>query len=93
MMKDTSNALVVQLFLKRKQLGLERYGVALQAHNGRDALLDALEEAIDKAVYLKQVLVEGSEHQHGLYKMYHRELKDIELLLSIYNCSCHERKR
>jgi hypothetical protein len=42
----------------RKQLGARRYGTPLQAHNGRSALRDAYEEALDLAVYLKQALVE-----------------------------------
>lgn len=41
-----------------KQLGISRYGQALQAGNGRNALLDAYEEMLDQAVYLKQRLVE-----------------------------------
>lgn len=43
---------------KRKHLGLNRYGSLLQAGNGRDALRDALEEALDLAVYLMQVIAE-----------------------------------
>lgn len=50
--------LVVQDMLERKRLGIERYGVALQANNGRDALRDAYEEALDMAIYLKQALEE-----------------------------------
>jgi hypothetical protein len=42
----------------RKAVGLERYGTLLQPHNGRDALQDAYEEAIDLAMYLKQVILE-----------------------------------
>lgn len=42
----------------REQLGIERYGTPLQPHNGRDALRDAYEEALDLACYLKQVLIE-----------------------------------
>lgn len=42
----------------RKQVGIRRYGTALQPFNGRDALLDAYEEALDLAIYLKQALVE-----------------------------------
>lgn len=45
----------------RKAIGIERYGTALQPFNGRDALQDAYEEAIDLAVYLKQCLVERNE--------------------------------
>jgi len=43
---------------RRKQVGIARYGTALQPHNGRDALRDAFEEAVDLAVYLAQVIIE-----------------------------------
>lgn len=42
----------------RKELGTRRYGTPLQPFNGRDALLDAYQEALDLAVYLKQAIVE-----------------------------------
>jgi len=42
----------------RMQVGLERYGVLLQPNNGRDALRDAYEEAIDLAMYLRQAIAE-----------------------------------
>lgn len=38
---------------KRKQMGIQKYGVPLQHDNGRDHLLDAYEEAIDLALYLR----------------------------------------
>jgi hypothetical protein len=50
--------LVIQDIEKRRELGISRYGVALQANNGRDALLDAYEEAMDLTIYLKQALTE-----------------------------------
>lgn len=50
--------LVVSDLAERKRLGVERYGMALQAHNGRDALRDAYEEAMDLCVYLRQVIEE-----------------------------------
>lgn len=43
---------------KREALGVERYGAPLRPHNGRDALLDAYEEALDLACYLKQAIIE-----------------------------------
>ncbi len=43
---------------QRRVLGIERYGAALQPFNGRDALQDAYEEALDLAVYLKQAILE-----------------------------------
>ncbi len=42
----------------RKQKGIETYGTPLQAGNGRDALWDAYEEALDLACYLKQAIEE-----------------------------------
>lgn len=42
----------------RKAFGLQKYGTVLQAHNGRDALLDAYQEVLDLTVYLKQELQE-----------------------------------
>lgn len=49
---------LIVMILERKQLGLSRYGSLLQAHNGRDALRDALEELVDLGVYLLQAIEE-----------------------------------
>lgn len=49
---------VIEDMKARDQLGRSRYGVPLQANNGRDALQDAFEEALDLVVYLKQALIE-----------------------------------
>ena len=50
--------LVIEDMKARKSLGIERYGTALQAHNGRDALMDAYQEALDLCVYLRQAIEE-----------------------------------
>lgn len=42
----------------RDALGRERYGTPLQAHNGRDALQDAYDEALDLCVYSMQYYTE-----------------------------------
>lgn len=42
----------------RYKIGMQRYGKALQPFNGRDALRDAYEEAIDLAFYLRQAIYE-----------------------------------
>lgn len=42
----------------RMQVGVERYGTLLQPGNGRDALRDAYEEAIDLSMYLRQAIAE-----------------------------------
>jgi hypothetical protein len=48
----------------RKQVGLDRYGTTLQAGNGRDALVDAYQEALDLIVYLRQALAEAGWRGH-----------------------------
>jgi hypothetical protein len=50
--------LVVEDLLKREAIGIKTYGSSLQSHNGRNALQDAYEEALDLAVYLKQKIIE-----------------------------------
>ena len=49
---------VISDIQERKELGVRRYGTALQPFNGRDALQDAYEEALDLAIYLKQAIIE-----------------------------------
>lgn len=50
--------LVLADMSKRDKVGRRRYRVPLQPHNGRDALQDAYEEALDLVVYLRQALYE-----------------------------------
>ena len=42
----------------RVEYGIKRYGERLTSHNGRDALADAYQEALDLVMYLRQVLHE-----------------------------------
>lgn len=42
----------------RHRKGVETYGEPLRPHNGRDALLDAYQEALDLCMYLKQAIEE-----------------------------------
>ncbi len=46
---------------QRAKIGERKYGERLRPYNGRSALLDAYEEALDLAMYLKQALVEQEE--------------------------------
>lgn len=50
--------MVIEDMKARNQAGLRRYGTPLQINNGRDALQDAYEEALDLAVYLRQAIEE-----------------------------------
>ena len=52
------HSMVIADIEARRALGVSRYGVALQAGNGRDALRDAYEEILDCAAYLRQAIEE-----------------------------------
>lgn len=42
----------------RKRIGMQRYGTPLQAHNGRFALADLLDELVDGVQYARQHIAE-----------------------------------
>ena len=48
---------------QRIEAGRQKYGHYLQTHNGRDALLDAYQEALDLVFYLRQAILERDESQ------------------------------
>lgn len=58
--------LVVADIEARRQLGITRYGTPLQPHNGRDALRDAYEEALDLVHYLRQAIYERDNPVPGM---------------------------
>ena len=49
---------VLRDVLDRASAGKNRYGMCLQTNNGRDALMDAYQEAIDLVMYLRQAILE-----------------------------------
>lgn len=58
--------MVVEDMKARAELGKERYGSYLYPYNGRDALQDAYEEALDQCMYLKQAIVERDGPQDSI---------------------------
>jgi hypothetical protein len=74
---------VIEDMEQRNEAGVEKYGTPLQPFNGRDALVDAYQEVLDCAVYLKQRIAED--------KLRSVELPTREELLKaihIYCVSC-----
>lgn len=53
---------VIRDLEERAEAGERKYGVKLQAYNGRDALWDAYQEALDLCMYLRQAII---EREHG----------------------------
>lgn len=53
--------LVIEEMRHRDRIGRQRYGTPLQPFNGRDALTDAFQEALDLVVYLRQAIYEREQ--------------------------------
>lgn len=66
---------------ERQREGIGRYGVSLQAHNGRDALLDLDDEIVDAIQYARQALAE-LEHDRP-------DHQDLPRLRSLYDDLLH----
>lgn len=52
---------------ERAEWGREKYGTYLQPFNGRFGIRDAMAEAADLVVYLKQMVMEGDQFAAILY--------------------------
>lgn len=52
--------LVLADLSERAETGKKKYGTYLEANNGRDALWDAYQEALDLCMYLRQKIEETS---------------------------------
>jgi spore cortex formation protein SpoVR/YcgB (stage V sporulation) len=50
--------MVISDIKRRSEAGVNEYGVSLKSFNGRDALVDAYEEVLDMAQYLRQEIEE-----------------------------------
>lgn len=71
--------LVKQAFKDRRELGRERYGTELMTYNGRDPLIDAYQEGLDKALYLRQAIEEAQvDERRRLDRLYRMELIALE---------------
>lgn len=65
--KENTNPHIADLVIEdmrvRKELGIKRYGIALQSFNDRDALQDLYEELLDACVYIRQVIEEREDKE------------------------------
>jgi hypothetical protein len=53
--------LVIGDLQTRDQAGTKKYGTTLQTNNGRDPLIDAYQECLDMAMYLRQAIEERAK--------------------------------
>lgn len=66
---------LIALLKERKAYGLAKYGTILQAHNGRNAVNDLVDELLDAIVYNLQAITEEDVHtrkskMNALYHVY-----------------------
>lgn len=54
---------------ERKQQGIEKYGVPLQADNGRDPLLDVRDEIFDTLAYSRQLIEQNQPKYKLIYRL------------------------
>jgi hypothetical protein len=63
---------------ERREYGIRKYGRPLETNNGRDALADAWEEALDLLSYLTQARLERGDVLPGM-----EQLDEMEKLLGV----------
>lgn len=56
--------LVIGDMRQRDEMGRAKYGTPLQPFNGRNAAVDAYQEVLDLAVYLRQLIAEWSLYRN-----------------------------
>lgn len=61
--------LVLSDMEERRKHGIEKYGTPVQPFNGRDALVDSYQEALDLCVYLRQAIEERNKRADGLIEI------------------------
>ena len=74
---------IVELLKNRKSFGLQKYGVALQAFNGRNPLNDAIQEKEDFIFYICQAIQEGLDVDDNLKDVYIQGMRDLEIIYMV----------
>lgn len=71
--KSVNDAVIADMQFRSLQ-GIAKYGTELKSFNGRDPLIDAYQEALDLAVYLKQALLERDSKLVQVQPIYPRRV-------------------
>jgi hypothetical protein len=74
----TTDERLLALYRARREQGIARYGVPLQADNGRDHLVDALQELVDAVVYLAAAGLNGARIAERVEELILDVLREIE---------------
>lgn len=83
--------IVIEDMRARDAEGRRKYGVPLQANNGRNMLVDAYQEVLDMAVYIRGAIEERAElraSSERLTALCRRSLHEVEQLVE-GACGCN----
>ena len=71
--------LVIDDLRERKAIGIRKYGTALQAFNGRRALVDLYQELLDATQYVRQELEQRREIKAKVIAFVRRRALDLDV--------------
>jgi len=74
---------LIEELMARSAAGVKKYGTVLRANNGRDALLDGIQEAYDLCCYLMQAYLEQPHHE-GLHLQFENAVNILRELRKLY---------
>lgn len=75
----TLGYLVKENMAARRQTGIDRYGMPVRPHNGRNAVVDCFQEVLDAIVYARQAIEEGQ----AMMNTHYRELLRVAVAMAI----------
>lgn len=77
--------LVIHDLAERAVLGRKKYGTDLQAHNGRDPLVDAYQENLDECMYLRQEIEERTDLRAQVAELEAAQQRHLALIAKLSN--------
>lgn len=83
--EDTVLDQIVQDMRERNDIGTQRYGGPLLAHDGRNSMVDAYQELLDALVYTRKALMElpedgGTYVRWALHNVYDETMKSVRIM-------------
>ncbi len=76
--KDSVNDAVISDLTKRREGGIKKYGMELETHNGRSFLVDAYQELLDAALYVRGALMEQEDVEKSV-----EDLREVQRKLKM----------
>lgn len=77
--ESVTDAVISDLTIRREG-GIKKYGMQLQTHNGRSYLVDAYQELLDAALYVRGALMEDEDREMAVGHIVNAQQK-LKLLL------------